>query len=80
MLLDRSTLALTVFAYPSDEHWVLTYFTYLHTANHCHGFVQTAKALIEDYNKTPSFHCYSSLEGNESSKLLKEKLVLKKIN
>jgi hypothetical protein len=42
--------------------------------------VQTAKALIEDYNKTPSFHCYSSLEGNESSKLLKEKLVLKKIN
>jgi hypothetical protein len=25
--------------------------------------VQTAKTLVEDCNKTPSFQCYSSLEG-----------------
>jgi hypothetical protein len=40
-----------------------TYFTYLHTAYRYHGFVQTAKTLVEDCNKTPSFQCYSSLEG-----------------
>jgi len=37
--------------------------------------VQTAKTLVEDCNKTPSFWCYSSQEVNESSKLLKENLV-----